>query len=222
MASKVFAGTPTKRYVDPSVKGTPSPLGLYPWSAFNAPLVGINGLDLVIPDTELDGVDLIALLFTSDIPVITKGVTYDDTNRLQNAAIAPNFLTTNFVKTTSGGATNAAVSQFGTVLQGYAGSGALVPVSGFPVFFKAAAPNGVSGLADYVCIECIANSANIDGVVGPTFFYPIVGGSPLAPIPVILKNPNYTPAIAAADNLITDSAGNLDQVVGLYASAGKG
>jgi len=104
-------------------------------------------------------------------------------------------------------------------LRGYAGFLSEVPVTGFPVFFYANAPNG--GLADYVCIECIANSANIDGVVGPAFFLPIIFGSTTAPIPVILKNQDYKPEILAADNLITDSAGLLYRVVGLYKNAGK-
>jgi hypothetical protein len=130
-------------------------------------------------------------------------------------------VSTNFVKTTSGGATNASVPEYGTLLRGYAGFLSEVPVTGFPVFFTANAPNG--GSADYVCIECIANSANIDGVVGPAFFLlPVILGSTTAPIPIILRNADYKPEILAADNLITDSAGLLYRVVGLYETVDEG
>jgi hypothetical protein len=65
-------------------------------------------------------------------------------------------------------------------------------------------------VVDTAKLTCITNGVSITAPIGgPT-------GNDLAPTPIVLLNTQYTAAILAADNIITDASDNLYIVVGLY------
>ena len=213
---KVLGGTPAKRYPDPLVKGTPNQFGLYPWSAFDAPLikgfdVGGNALPADnIPDTE----EVDALVFTSDIPALSRSIVTDLVAGLQISRVATNALACPLVSATSGGALGVSVARFGQVLSGYTGAGLEVYVTGFPLLIIVNYP-GTEGFADSVFLQVLANSPVINGVVGPLLS--VFGDSPFAPSPIILNAVLYTQAIKNNDNIYQlNATAPQYQVVGLY------
>lgn len=217
---KVLGGTPAKRYPDPLVKGTPNQFGLYPWSAFDAPLIrgfytreDVEGVALPadnIPDTE--AVDV--LVFTSDIPAISRSIVTNLSVRLQYSRIAPNTLACSFVSATSGGAPGVSIAQYGQVLSGYTGAALEVYVTGFPLQIRVNYPGSTLEM-DSVFLQVWANSPVINGVVGPLWDSPDF--SPLAPSPIILDAALYTQAIKDNGNIYQLNASAPQyQVVGLY------
>jgi hypothetical protein len=207
---KVLGGTPAKRYPDPNVSGTANAYGLYPWSAFDAPLiknfdVGGNALpaDNIANNTAVD-----VLVFTSDIPALSRSIVTDLVAGLQISRIAPNTLACLFVSATSGGAPGVSIAQYGQVLSGYVGT---VYVTGFPLQITVNYP-GTEGFADSVFLQVLANSPVINGVVGP-----LLGDSTLAPSPIILTAALYTQAIKDNGNIYQlNATAPQYQVVGLY------
>jgi hypothetical protein len=215
---KVLGGTPYKRYPDPNVTGTPNQFGLYPWSAFDANLSLFNAGQIEpvpsIPVTSV--VDL--LLFTSDIPAILKVQT--EAAGFQYVWYVFNNTTSYIARTTPGGATFVEID-YGQVASGYVGLNKDIYCSGFPAIFEVKAP-GEASTGGTPIIQCIANGAVINAPVGPAspIFLgvgPGVYGTPLAPLPIILLESDYTQAIRDAGNLIKDPVNsNLYQVVGLF------
>lgn len=212
---KVLAGTRSVRYPDPKTKGTANAYGLYQWSAFDAPLitgfdVGGNALPLAGFDS---GESQSVLVFTSDIPVISRGIVTDLAAGLQLSSVAYNTLGTLAAVSTSGGAAPAVITQYGQVLSGYAGPTSEVLVTGFPLNLVATIP-GTEGTADNVFLQIIANSPVINGVVGP-----LLGDFALAtaPSPIILETSEYTQAIKDNGNIYQlNSTTPQYQVVGIY------
>ena len=214
---KVFAGTPSKRYPDPRIKGTANEFGLYQWSAFDAPL--ITGFDVggnALPYAGFDTAEAQSVLvFTSDIPVIARGIVTDLVAALQFSSAGYNTLGTSAAKSTSGGAAPAVITQYGQVLTGYAGVGADVLVTGFPLAFVTVVP-GTEGAADSAFLQIIANSPVINGVIGP-----LLGdfAAASAPSPIILETAAYTQAIKDNGNIYQlNSTTTQYQVVGIYES----
>ena len=218
---KVLAGTQSVRYPDPKIKGTANEFGLYQWSAFDAPLIkgfatreDVEGVALDadnIPDTE--AVDV--LVFTSDIPAISRSIVTNLVARLQYSRIAPNTLACSFVSATSGGATGVSVAQYGQVLSGYTGAALEVYVTGFPLQIRVNYPGSTVEM-DSVSLQVWANSPVINGVVGPLYDDPDF--SPLAPSPIILDASLYTQAIKDNGNIYQlNSTAPQYQVVGIYA-----
>ncbi len=230
MSYIVKAGTPYLRYTDPQVPSTANPRGLYPWSAFYAPLAVKNAGDIEA-DSTLAGDVVSLLLFTCDIPVISRAVVTDQATQRTNVQAVVNLKTlpAAFVATTSGGAAPVTITNYGEVLKGYAGAALAVSVSGFAAAISgtvvaplsAVVTDGtvVAGLASSVAIECIANSGSVAGVVGPNFPGTVLFGNATAPTPIIIKSSDYTQSIQNNDNLIESSGGLLYQVVGLYYNA---
>ena len=230
MSYIVKAGTPYLRYTDPQVRSTADPRGLYPWSTFYAPLATQNAGDIEA-DSSLAGDVVSLLLFTSDIPVISRAVVTDQATQRTNVQAVVNLTTlpAALVASTSGGAAPVTITNYGEVLKGYAGAALAVSVSGFaaqisgtvvaPLSAVVTAGTVVAGLASSVAIECIANGAVGSGVVGPNYSGTVLFGNATAPTPVILNNSDYTQSIKNNDNLIVSSGGLLYQVVGLYYNA---
>jgi len=210
---KVLGGTRATRYPDPPVKGTPNGYGLYPWSAFDAFLVEsfkTNGGAQQLVNVG-NGQDIGVLVFTSDIPALSRSIVTDSTAGLQYSRIAPNTLGCPFVVTTSGGATAATITNYGQVLTGYAGGALDIFVTGFPLTITITIP-GTEGVESTVFLQVVANSPVINGVVGPLF-----GASALAPSPIILAAALYTQAIKDNGNIYQlNAAAPQYQVVGLY------
>jgi len=227
MSYIVKAGTPYLRYSDPQVASTANPRGLYPWSAFYAPLA-TYAAGTVAADSTLLGDTVSLLLFTADIPVISRAVVTDATTRQTNAQAVVNVRTlpAAFLADTSGGGGAVTTTNYGEVLKGFAGVGLAVAVSGFPAAISGTvvAPLGTTvtggavqaGAASSVAIECIANSGSVAGVVGPSYSGAVTFGNGTAPTPTIIASGAYTQAIKDNDNLIVSSGGSLYQVVGLY------
>ena len=218
---KVLAGTRSVRYPDPRIKGTANQFGLYQWSAFDAPLVESFKVSGAITEYSgvLDGTALGVLVFTSDIPVLSRSLVNDGTTGLQKSRVARNILDCVAAVSTSGGATAASIAQYGQVLTGYAGPTSEVLVTGFPLSLVIENP-GVdtsTDTVDAVFLQVVANSAVINGVIGP-----LLGNSPLAPSPIILDASLYTQAIKDNGNIYQlNSAAAQYQVVGIYAVDGR-
>jgi len=213
---KVLGGTPAKRYPDPNVSGTANAYGLYPWSAFDAILV--EGFKVSGAITEysgiLDGTSVDVLVFTSDIPALSRVIVDDGSTNSQSTRIAPNVLQCEAARTTSGGATFASIAQYGQVLTGYTGAANDVYVTGFPVslLIKAPGSDNTGDTIDGVYLQVVANSPVINGVVGP-----LLGNSALAPSPIILDSILYTQAIKDNGNIYQLNASAPQyQVVGIY------
>ena len=213
---KVLAGTRSVRHPDPRIKGTANEFGLYQWSAFDALLV--NGL---LPNGTLDalagvvsGDPVDVLVFTTDIPVVARAIITDVTANLQFSQVCVNVLTTTAAVSTSGVVSNATITEYGQVLTGYAGAASDVLVTGFPLLFSVVVP-GAGATEDAIHLSVLANSAVINGVIGP-----IAGNSITAPIPVILASAAYTQAIKDNNNILQlNSATPQYQVVGLFQPA---
>ena len=222
---KVLGGTPYKRYPDPNVKGTPNQFGLYPWSAFDAPLTqGFSVDGIALPAANIgEGTDVPVLVFTSDIPAISRSLVTDSSAQLQYSRIAPNTLACPFVSATSGGPAGAGagvtIAQYGQVLSGYTGGAYEVYVTGFPLLITITTP-AASNVQSTVFLQVIANSPVINGVVGPLLgnspSAPF-GNSPSAPSPIILTAGSYTQAIKDNGNIYQFNATAPQyQVVGLW------
>ena len=213
---KVLGGTPYKRYPDPTSPGTPNAYGLYQWSAFDALLTqGFSVDGIALPAANIgEGTDVPVLVFTSDIPAISRSLVTDSSAQLQYSRIAPNTLACPFVSATSGGPVGAGVTiaQYGQVLSGYTGGAYYeVYVTGFPLLITITTP-ATSNVQSTVFLQVIANSPVINGVVGP-----LLGNSPSAPAPIILPAGGYTQAIKDNGNIYQFNATAPQyQVVGLW------
>ena len=213
---KVFGGTAYKRNSDPKVVGTPNQFGLYPWSAFRA---GLGSLDKSTFAVEyettgsLDGLAVEVLLFTSDIPAIATGVSYDGVNNVAYPSPASNrFISAYILSPTSGGSTGVTGAQYGKVLSGYAGVLQSVYCTGFVSLVTYYPPNGETSTA--YSFECLSNGPVVSAPVGPNN---LTAGNTLAPVPLRLSSTAYTQAMYDAGNIYTDPTNNrLFQIVGLY------
>jgi hypothetical protein len=210
--AKVYGGTPYARLSDPAVTGKANALGTYALTAFRATLGDISN-SLFVPETlgALDASAVGILVFTADVPVITKLACIDGNNYLQYDAPVYNFTGVPFLVTTSGGSAAVVSAGVGAVASGYAGDNSEVAVTGFPTIALPQTPNGETTTL-YV-LDCIANGATIAGVVSNNY---LLTSTAQAPQPIILANDSYTAAIRDAGNLWVDGAGLLYQVVGLY------
>jgi hypothetical protein len=210
--AKVYGGTPYARLSDPAVTGKANALGTYALTAFRATLGDISNA-LFVPETAgaLDTSAVGILVFTADVPVISKLACIDTTNFLQYDAPVYNITSLPFLVTTSGGATAVVSDGIGAVSSGYAGDNSAVAVTGFTTVAAPQGPNGETTTL-YV-LDCIANGATIAGVVSNNY---LLTSTAQAPQPIILFQDSYTAAIRDAGNLWVDGAGLLFQVVGLY------
>ena len=151
--------------------------------------------------------------------MISRSLVDDQTTGLQRSLVARNILDCVAAVTTSGGATVASIAQYGQVLTGYTGPTSEVLVTGFPLSLLIETP-GTDNAEDTVrsvFLQVIANSAVINGVIGP-----ILGTSPAAPSPIIIDASLYTQAIKDNGNLYQlNSTAPQFQVVGIYAVDGR-
>lgn len=209
MPIQYLSGTPYPRVSDPVVSTVANDHGLYPWSVISAYLSTLVEGDIVSASgLETETVDL--LIFGQDLPASASLLATDNTAVAQYQSDVLNTLGLSFLFTTSGGIVEVAADNYGQVLEGYAGALSAVRVSGFAAQVSVTAP-GAEGVADTAKLVCITNG---QGLIAP------IGGPTLsatAPTPIILENGDYTNAIRSAGNLLTDGAGNLFMVVGLYA-----
>jgi hypothetical protein len=224
------AGTPANRNFDPKGRnGAADARGVYQTSAFYAPLCfNDEGTFTLDPDVYTDNTFVQLLLFTSDLPLICRTEVLD-TNTEQTATHpCGNLLTLNnaFVTDAAGGGVAVTLANYGEVLVGFSGVGQLVPVSGFPCTSVVTPPLGTTvtegevqpGLANSVSVLCLSNSGDILGVIGKVYDgKSTVGGSILAPTPIILKSSDYTAAMRATKNVITEAVSLKQyQIVGLW------
>jgi hypothetical protein len=218
---KVLGGTRAQRYPDPKIKGTANEFGLYQWSAFDAVLVESFKVSGAINEYSgvLDGTALGVLVFTSDIPALSRSLVDDGTTGLQKSRVAPNMLDCVATVTTSGGATVASIAQYGQVLTGYTGAAKDILVTGFPldVVIENPGDDSAEDNVNSVFLQVVANSPVINGVIGP-----LLGNSALAPSPIILDSSVYTQAIKDNGNIYQlNSTAPQYQVVGIYAVDGR-
>lgn len=212
MPIQYTSGTAYPRVTDPPQNpGVPDERGLYPWSVFEARLVKLVAGDVTVVDTIDQGDTVSLLLFTSDLPAICKYIAVKATSSPFFGDIA-NTLTSPFVKSTAGGSTAVTVENYGQVSKGYTGVGNLVYAPGF-LAATTIVLNGGTGTAQTVDVQCWANCSQIVSPIGPDSH----AGSTTAPQPIILTYTQYTAAILAAGNLVTDAAGGkVWRVVGLH------
>jgi hypothetical protein len=211
MPVQQYSGQGYRRSPDPIVSNTNSARGTYPWSAFQATIGEIDEGDFVASDVS--GLVVSLLLFTSDTPAICNALASDTSAGLQYSSPVANLLSNSLVVTATGGFTAAAAANYGGSVNGFGGAANAVPVAGFPAEVTVVvAGTGPGRTAELTEIVCIANSGVINGVVG-------VGSSafasPDAPAPIILLSSQYTLAMRTSDNLVT-IGGDLFQIVGLY------
>jgi hypothetical protein len=211
MASKVYAGTSYKRYVDPNVSNLPDAKGLYAWSMLYANLCYLDG-DTVestggLPDPTQVGL----LLFLSDIPGIAQLKCYHTgaTNAHQFTDIT-NEVSVPFLVTTSGGATVVTVD-IGEVAQGYTGPGNAVRCTGFPAFGLADVV-GAGATVDEIAVLVWANG----GVMNAPVSENRDKGSKTVPQPMILLYSDYTETMRAGNNIFKDDSDYLWLIVGLH------
>ena len=221
---KVLGGTPAKRYPDPLVTNTPNAYGLYPWSAFRAPLVIITGEGQieVVDGIEPSYIDL--LLFTSDLPAICWLVA--ETSNSPPVVQFFNYVENNtvcqfLVAQPVGSSGLATVANIGQVLQGYVGNlyGEYVFCTGFNARVQnpVTTPYGSGeGVVSKYYVTCIANAATISSPISYSQpFQP--QGTLSAPEPVIVRADAYTQAMKDAGNIFVDSSGGVCLIVGLWA-----
>ena len=217
---KVLGGTPYKRYPDPNVKGSANEFGLYPWSAFKAPLCSWNGSEVEVVSGQEEK-NIILLLFTSDIPALLELRATDTATNLQFSSGCTNALSAFFLVTSLGGTTPATIPAQGKAISGYTGSGYAggypdVYCTGFPAYGFVVRPGAqVSGLATYTEVICVSNASTIAGPVGSLSVDYKQNGA-VAPVPILINPYTYTVEIRDAGNIITASDGSLYQVVGLW------
>lgn len=199
---KVFGGTRTVRYYDPSSNGKANAFGLYQWSVFTAALGG-GTASTFVPLTSVSKDAVInLLLFTSD--VLALGSLADaigvSLGRLIVVSSVP------FLDETAGGADS--VVPLGSVGKGYVGS---VACSGFPAQVTVATANSNPP----IIVTAYANSPNI---ASPISTLDWDNASPTSgALPVLLLASDYTAVIRDANNQIVEADGTTYQVVGLYA-----
>ena len=221
---KVLGGTPAKRYPDPLVTNTPNAYGLYPWSAFRAPLVDIDspsGQITVVTDREDAYIEL--LLFTSDLPAICwlVAVTVVVGPFVQFFNYVENNTNCQFLFAQPSGGTLASAANIGQVLQGYVPNNYAEQIycTGFAA--RVQNPNlapygGAEGSATKYYVTCIANAATIS--IPISFSQPFQPqGTLSAPEPVIVRQGDYTQAMKDAGNIFVDSSGGVCLIVGLWA-----
>jgi len=215
---KVLGGTPAKRYPDPVVKNTANANGLYPWSAFRAPLVRIADGTIEVQD-NLDGAYIEFLLFTSDLPAICWLVAETISppyvqffNYVENNTIFQQLLQEPFASPL------AAASNIGQVLQGYLANTDRVRCTGFAarVQTPVTTPYGAAeGAITKYYVTCIANAATVSSPI--SFSQPFQPqGTLSAPEPVICRVRDYTQAMKDAGNIFVDSSGGVCLIVGLW------
>lgn len=208
MPIQYASGLPYPRVTDPTSLNVENDRGLYLWSVISAYLSTLVEGD-VVSTAGLEGELVNILVFCQDLPATATLLGTDNTSLLQYQSDVENRLSVPFLVTASGGATPVAATNYGQVLTGYAGAASAVKVSGFPTRVSVVAP-GTEGVVDTAKLTCITNGVSITAPIGgPT-------GNDLAPTPIVLLNTQYTAAILAADNIITDASDNLYIVVGLY------
>jgi hypothetical protein len=218
---KVLGGTPAKRYPDPLVTNTPNANGLYPWSAFRAPLVIIDSAAGTIEAQEnLDGAYTEFLLFTSDLPAICWLVA-------ETTGSAPYVQFFNYVENNTifqrllqepSASPLAAASNIGQVLQGYLSNTDRVRCTGFAARVQnfVSTPYGAAeGATTKYYLTCIANAATVSSPI--SFSQPFQPqGTLSAPEPVICRVGDYTQAMKDAGNTFVDSSGGVCLIVGLW------
>ncbi len=217
---KVLGGTPAKRYPDPLVTNTPNAYGLYPWSAFRAPLVTIDSAngDIFVTET-LDSAYIEFLLFTSDLPAICWFVAETTVGQpVQFFNYVENNTRFEYLYTQPSGGTFASVANIGQVLQGYLANTDHVRCTGFAARVQnpVTQPYGASEVSDTrYYVTCIANAATVSSPI--SFSQPFQPqGTLSAPEPVICRVGDYTQAMKDAGNIFVDNSGGVCLIVGLW------
>ena len=215
MSYIVKAGTPAPRY--PLVKGTANPRGLYAWSVLEARCVFVDGAG-VQPENYANGNGLQVLVFTCDVPVLFKAITGKGTGTaspyLFDVSLSDSS-TSLLVNEPSGMFTNATIANYGQVFRGYTATDR-VPCSGFSSGeFLVRVNGGGASVAASLDIQVTALSGDIVAPIASTD-HDIVG-TQSAPLPIILRESDYTQAIADAGNLYFDPPNSSwSLVVGLW------
>lgn len=210
------AGTPSRRVFDPKAQyGAADARGLYGWSLFEARLSYIG--EGVVSDTKANNGNTVNyLLFTCDVPIIGKTITYrtGGTSPYICDVVNTTDSINNLLTTASGGGDNASVPTVGTVAKGFTGVAGAVPCSGFLAATEVLVNGG--GVTETIALD-VQVWANSGGMIGPISTNDHVNGStdPGAPMPIILQHTQYTAEMRAAGNTFT-LGGLYWVVVGLH------
>jgi hypothetical protein len=209
------AGTPAPRY--PLLKGTANPFGLYPWSLLEARCVFLDGGD-VTTETFTNGNGLQVLVFTCDVPVLFKAISGKagtTSPYIFDVSLSENS-TGVLVNEETGPATNATITNYGQVFRGYTAT-ERVPCTGFSSGeFEVLVNGGGASVASSLDISVTALSGNIVAPISPTD-HDLTAGTESAPLPIILRESDYTQAIADDGNrYFSAPEGSWFLVVGLW------
>lgn len=227
MANQSLAGTLIPRNSAPLVtRGVPNGNGLYPWSAFTAPLYTVIDGAPVESTISANDALLLFLLFTCDIPVSIVSREQPLTNPYLGTVELPNTAWTEvgtnvdvtFVSTTPSGLVPSTVEP-GVPVFGYTGDTGNVPCSGFPAAVVTTAHGLRAGdtpeddpVSRAVQVTVISNSAVVNGPAP-------ISSNTLQSVyqrPILLDKSFYTQAILDAGNVIVVSPTERYVVVGLY------
>lgn len=216
MSYIVKAGTPAPRY--PLTKGIPDPRGLYPWSVLEGRCVYLDGGDVTTQSfTNGNGVQV--LVFTCDVPVLFKGITGKGTGSTSPYYFDLSLTSTStavLVNEETGPATNATIANFGQVATGYTAT-ERVPCSGFSSGeFAVLVNGGGASVANALDIQAFALCGGIVSPIAQTD-HDTGAGTESAPLPIILREADYTQAIRDNDNVyFNGGSGTYYLVVGLW------
>lgn len=204
MPIQIKAGTPSRRLIDPKAQyGKADARGLYSWSLFEARLSYIGG-GVILDATAINGDSVNYLLFTCDVPVISKTITFKAGTTSPYLCDVVNSTGSggDLLVTTAGGATPVVVSTVGTVAKGFTGVAGAVPCSGFLANTTVLVNGGGQSEAEALDVQVWANSGAMNGPISTNDH---AGGSddPGAPMPIILQYSQYTAEMRAAGNTFT-------------------
>ena len=212
MSRLVPGVTPYREYLYTPIDGRPNEYGIYPWSNFTAAVgfIGAGGDFEPFPSLATAAA-LNFLFFTNSIP--SSAYMRCDSQPVDPAcALIKNTTSVPYLLDTPTGAP--VVVDYGHVAEGYTSTNG-VYCSGFPA---QGTTTKVAGAGDFYNVHLLANSGTICSPVGPSCIttFPVIDGSTVAPIPIILRDVQYTQAMYDAGNIYVNTLnGYIWQIVGL-------
>lgn len=212
MSRLVPGVTPYREYLYTPIDGRPNEYGTYPWSNFTAAVGFIGAGGDFEPFTNLAAAEILDFLFfTNSIPA-SASMQCDNQPVDPAFALIKNTTSVLYLLDTPAGAP--VVVDYGHVAEGYLLSSS-VYCSGFPA--QGTTTKG-AGAGDFYNVHLLANSGTICSPVGPSCIttFPVTDGSTVAPIPIILREVQYTQAMYDAGNIYVNTTNQFRwQIVGL-------
>ena len=210
MSRLVPGVTPYREYLYTPIDGRPNEYGIYPWSAFTAAVGFIDAGGDFEPFPNLAAATTLNFLFfTNSIPA-SAYIRCDVDESDPAYALVKNATGVPYLLDAPAGA--AVVVDYGHVAEGYTSTNC-VYCSGFPataLTTKAAQPT------HFYNVHMLANSGTICSPVGPSCITTLTDGSAVAPVPIILREVQYTQAMYDAGNIYVNTTdGYIWQIVGL-------